>query len=860
MNHTPKTAIAAHIASLFNRKILPLSIVAAASTFGSGVAIAAQEKATKEIEHILVTGSRRNDRTVSESSVPVDIINIEDMVTTGQLEVSQILTTLIPSFNYPNSAVADGTDHSRPAVLRGLAPDHTLVLINGKRRHSSALLNLNGTVGRGSTAVDLNTIPASAIKSIEVLRDGAAAQYGSDAIAGVINIILKDETGGSLSASYGEYNTQMAGVAQLTNVGVGADGNLDFTTGADRKLTDGGITTISGDWGTEIGETGFLNLAFESRSRDGSQRSGFDPREQYKRIDDGSENGALDPRELTIDRYNHKFGKAQIDDLSIFFNSGVNLSETTQLYAFGSYADREGLSGGFYRRAKDSRNILSVYENGFLPHIGTDVTDTAFNIGVKGENHDWSWDVSASLGQNDFSLNVQDSINTSLGKDSPTEFDNGSLVYQQSIINTTANTMVDWDLPNEVFVAIGAEYRHENYEIKVGEEASYITKLDGNGKPIAAGGAQVLSGFSPQSAVDENRNNIAVFVELDTDISDDFNVAYAGRFEDYSDFGSTFTSKLAARYSVNDELSFRGAISSGFRAPSLAQTSYKSIATVFSDGIPSEVGLFPVNEAAAVALGAKKLTAEDSINSTLGFVYENGDFNLTVDAYHITIDDRIVLSENLSGDAVKQILVDAGELNISRARYFTNAIDTTTKGLDIVATYDHDLDQYGSLRFSAALNFNETTVKNIKENPAELSALGGNYKVFSDREVTRFELGTPKSKYNLSAMWKMDEISVNLRATRYGEVVDPSSTPSDPTKKPIHEVLAPKWITDLDASYQMTETVNLAIGVNNLFDQYPQDTVSNVGYKTFNQIFAYSGFSAYGADGRFVYARATYTF
>lgn len=850
MRSINKTAIATHVSSLFNRKILPLSLIAAATSLGGTTAYAAQAEATKDIEHILVTGSRRNDRTVAESSVPVDIINIEDMVTTGQLEVSQVLTTLIPSFNYPNPSIADGTDHSRPAVLRGLAPDHTLVLINGKRRHSSALLNLNGTVGRGSTAVDLNTIPTSAIKSIEVLRDGAAAQYGSDAIAGVINIILKDEIGGSITATYGEYDTQMAGVAQLENVSVGADGNLAFETGGDREVSDGGITTIAGDWGTELGETGFLNLAFESRQRDPSIRSGFDPREQYARLDDGT----LDPRELTFNRYNHKWGKAKVEDLSFFFNMGYNLSETTQLYAFGSYADREGLSAGFYRRAKDSRNVPSIYPDGFLPHIGSDVKDTAFNIGVKGESNDWNWDVSASLGKNDFAFNVQNSVNTSLGANSPTDFENGSLIYQQSVINASANTMKDWGLPNEVFVAIGAEYRNENYEIIAGEEASYITQLDGEGEPVAAGGAQVLSGFSPQSAVDESRHNVAVFVELDTDLSDNVNLAYAGRFEDYSDFGSTFTNKLAARYAVTDDFSFRGAISTGFRAPSLAQTSYKSIATVFSDGIPSEVGLFPVNEKAAVALGAKPLTAEESVNSTFGFVYQYDDFNLTVDAYHITIDDRIVLSENLSGAEVEAILVAAGEVNTTRARYFTNAIDTTTKGIDIVATFDHDMDDLGSLRLSAALNFNDTEVTKIKDNPAELSALGDDYKVFSDREITRFELGTPKSKYNLAAMWKMDEIAVNLRATRYGEVVDASSNPDN------HEVLAPKWITDIDASYQVTEAINLALGVNNLFDQYPQDTVSNIGQSNFNQIFPYSGFSAYGADGRFAYARATYRF
>ena len=850
MKFINKTVIATQVSSLFSRKILPLSLIAAATTFTGGAAFAAEETVQEDVEHILVTGSRRNDRTVSESSVPVDIINIEDMATTGQLEVSQILTTLIPSFNYPNASIADGTDHSRPAVLRGLAPDHTLVLINGKRRHSSALLNLNGTVGRGSSAVDLNTIPTSAIKSIEVLRDGAAAQYGSDAIAGVINIILKDQKGGSISATYGEYNTQMAGSAELTGVSTGADGNLQFTTGEDRKITDGGVTTIAGDWGMDLGESGFLNLAFESRSRNGTQRSGFDPREQYDRLDDGS----LDPREFTVDRYNHKFGKADVDDLSFFYNMGYNLSETTELYSFGSYAYREGLSGGFYRRANDSRNVLSVYPEGFLPHIGSEVADTAFNFGIKGENNDWNWDVSASFGENDFAFQVKNSINTSLGENSPTDFENGSLIYQQSIINAAANTMVDWGLPNEVFVAIGAEYRKENYEIIAGDEASYITALDSFGTPIAAGGAQVLSGFSPESEVDESRHNVALFVEFDTDLSDDFNVSYAGRFEDYSDFGSTFTQKLAGRYALNDYFAFRGAISSGFRAPSLAQSSYKSISTQFSNGVPNEVGTFPVSEEAAIALGAQELDTEESVNSTLGFVFEIGDFNLTVDAYHITIDDRIVLSEDLSGDAVEVILANAGELNTTQVRYFTNAIDTTTKGIDIVATYDFDLNDYGSLRTSAALNFNETEVTHIIDNPSELSALGDEYEVFSFREISRFELGTPRSKYNLSATWKMDEISVNLRATRYGEVVDASSDPEN------HEVLKSKWIADLDASYQLTDSINLAVGVNNLFDQYPQDTVSNIGQSNFNQIFPYSGFSAYGTDGRFMYARATYSF
>ncbi|WP_281560168.1 TonB-dependent receptor [Thalassomonas sp. RHCl1] len=831
-----------------------LALVLAAGAFTSTSALAAQEQAEADVERIIVTGTRRNDRTISESTVPIDVINIEDMATTGQLEVSQVLSSLIPSFNYPHAAVADGTDHARPAVLRGLAPDHTLVLVNGKRRHSSALLNLNGTVGRGSTAVDLNTIPTSAIKSIEILRDGAAAQYGSDAIAGVINIILKDQEGGSISATYGQYETEMAGSPKLTGMGTTLDEDgrtiLDPVTDGDRSRSDGGITTIAGDWGTSLGNEGFIHLAFETRNRQGTDRSGFDPREQYAR----DENDQLDPREFTFDRYNHKFGKADIDDLALFYNFGWYLNEQTELYSFGSYGKRDGLSGGFYRRANDSRNVAEIYPDGFLPHIATEVKDHSLALGVRGEYNDWDWDLSSNYGKNDFSFGVENSLNTSMGVDSPTEFDNGSLVYEQTLVNFSANNSFDFGLPNDVFVALGAEYRHENYQIKAGEEASYITVLDENGDPVGPGGAQVLAGFAPESEVDRSRHNVALFVEFDTDLTDNFNTSYAARYEDYSDFGSSFNHKLAARYEVSDALAFRGAISTGFKAPSLAQTSYKSVATVFENGVPNEVGIFPVDHNAARALGAEQLEAEESVNATLGFVYQLDNFNLTVDAYRITIDDRIVLSENLSGDAVEAILIAAGELNTQRARFFTNAIDTTTKGIDIVATYDLDLNNYGALALSAALNFNDTEVTHLKANPEELNSLGDDYVLFSDREIARFEKGTPKDKYNLAATWTMDDLTATLRATRYGEVTDASSDPDN------HEVLAAKWITDLDVSYQLTDDLQLAVGANNLFDQYPQDTVSNIGSTTFNQIFPYSGFSAYGIDGRFIYGRVSYSF
>ena len=836
-----------------NKKLaLSLAISTALSASFSAANAAEQTNQVEEnIEVISVTGTRRSLRSIAQSTVPVDIISSDDMASTGQLEISQVLANQVPSFNYPSATLSDGTDHARPAVLRGLAPDHTLVLINGKRRHSGALLNLGGTVGRGSTAVDLNMIPTSAIKRVEVLRDGAAAQYGSDAIAGVINIVLKDATeGGSVSVTYGQYDSQMAGVPQLNSTYADENGNLAFNLGDDRHVNDGSTRTISANSGFSLTDNGFVNVSIEYRDNDSTQRSGFDPREQYSRLDDGS----LDPREFTIDRYNHRFGKAALEDYALFYNMGYDLENGFNVYSFGSYSEREGNSGGFYRRAKDSRNVLELYPNGFLPQIATDVKDYSLALGLQGDSGDWTWDVSTNYGRNDFGLGVVNSLNTSLGTNSQTEFDNGAMVYDQFLVNFDANTSVDFGLPDDVFFTIGAEYRRESYKIEQGEEASYITALDNNGNPIAAGGAQVLPGFGPQSATNESRHNVAVFAEFDTYLTDKWNIVLASRYEDYSDFGNTFTSKLAMRYSINDNLSLRGAASTGFRAPSLAQSSYRQISTILENNQPFEVGLFPSSAPAAQALGAKQLDAEDSVNVTAGFVYTQGGFSLTVDAYRIDIDDRIVLSENLSGNAVQQILANAGELNTESVRYFTNAINSRTQGVDIVATYTLDLNTLGDVRLNAAANINDTEVTHVDANPSELNSLGDDYVVFARREVGRFEQGTPDNKLNLSAVWSFNQWQTTLRATRYGEVADISTTSEG------DEYLDAKWIADLEVAYRPNEAWKFAVGANNLFDQYPQATVDNIGYSNFGQIFPYTPYTPYSLDGRFLYGNITYNF
>jgi iron complex outermembrane receptor protein len=835
-----------------NKLALSLAVASALSTSYARGDVAKQGQQLEEsIEVISVTGTRRSLRSVAESTVPVDIITSADMASTGQLEISQVLANQIPSFNYPSATIADGTDHARPAVLRGLAPDHTLVLINGKRRHSGALLNLAGVVGRGSTSVDLNMIPTSAIKRVEVLRDGAAAQYGSDAIAGVINLVLKDASeGGSISLTYGQYDSQMAGAPNLKSTYVDSNGNLGFNLGDDRKVNDGSTRTISANSGFSLADKGFVNVSIEYRDNDSTQRSGFDPREQYNRLDDGS----LDPRELTINRYNHRFGKADLEDYALFYNMGYDLGDGLNVYSFGSYSNREGNSGGFYRRAKDNRNVESLYPNGFLPQIETEVEDYSLALGLDGETDNWTWDVSSNYGRNDFALGVVNSLNTSLGGGSQTEFDNGALVYDQWIVNADANTSLDFGLPDNVFFTIGAEYRRESYKIEQGEEASYITALDANGNPVASGGAQVLSGFGPESVTDKSRYNVSVFTEFDAYITENWNVVFANRYEDYSDFGDTLTSKLASRYIITANLSLRGAISTGFRAPSLAQNSYRQISTVLENSQPFEVGLFPTDASAAKALGAKKLDAENSVNLTAGFMYTQDSFSLTVDAYRIDIDDRVVLSENLTGSAVKQILENAGELNTESVRYFTNAIDSRTQGVDIVASFTLELNDLGDVRLNAAANFNDTEVTNIDDNPAQLNSLGDEYVVFARREVGRFEEGTPDSKWNLSAVWSFNEWQTTLRATRYGEVADISTTADR------DEYLDTKWITDLEIAYRPDAFWKLAVGANNVFDQYPQATVDNIGYSNFSQIFPYTAYTPYSLDGRFLYGNITYSF
>jgi iron complex outermembrane recepter protein len=808
---------------------------------------------------IVVTGTRRTDRTLAESPVPIDVISAESLINSGTTEVNRLLNQLVPSFNFPQPSITDGTDVLRPATLRGLSPDQTLVLVNGKRRHTSALLNINGSVGRGSAAVDLNTIPPLAIERIEVLRDGASSLYGSDAIAGVINIQLRRRPGGRLQFSYGRYHTSLQDVPEVTGVqrqangepALDADGNFVLTTtGRDRRARDGHTVTLAGTMGVAIGGTGYFNLTGEFRDRDATNRAGYDPRRLFPLV-----GGRSDPREFTFDRINHRFGDAQTTDYNLFANAGTELTPEIELYAFGSYGNREGESAGFNRRAIDARNrdfaastttFVPFYPNGFLPLIQSRIEDMSIAGGVRGSTGGWNWDLSAVHGRNTFNFTVANSFNTSFGGQlSQTRFDAGELRFGQYVFNADVQRSIPVAFLQELSVAMGAEHRRENYRIIAGEPQSYQAGPFAGPPFNAPAGAQVFPGFRPANEVDARRNSWSAYGELDADITQIFSMQLAGRYEHYSDFGDTLNGKVAARIAPAAWGALRGSISTGFRAPSLQQQFFATSSTNNIAGTLVEIGTFPVDHPVARALGSQPLRPEKSVNYGIGATLTpGGGFNLTVDYYNVRIDDRIVVTENLQGAAVVALLQAAGFNNITSARFFINGIDTRTTGLDVVGTYRVPDMGLGNFMLTAGFNRNRTRITDR----AVLPTLPG-LTLFGRQESLRIEQGQPRTKINLGVDWDLDAFGATVRTNRFGRVLAPGLT------APTDVELEPRWITDAELRVKPFEGMELAVGANNLFDVYPTRLPAGGVFGVNNHFLPYSSFSPFGFNGRFLYFR-----
>jgi iron complex outermembrane recepter protein len=760
----------------------------------------------------------------AEKAVPVDVIQQEQIESTASSETNQIIQKLAPSFNFPRPTITDGTDTVRPATLRGLGPDQLLVMLNGKRRHASALVNANNSVGRGSSGVDLNTIPASAIESIEILRDGASAQYGSDAIAGVINLVLKSE-------------------AQPLEISAKAG----MTTHGDGQTLD---TALSGGW--KIGR-GAVFATAEFRNRYETNRAERDPRDQI-RLGDALSNPVAQP--------NHHWGDSYMRDIMAFGNLNLPLADDGKqiFYAFGGFSNRHGSHGGFFRRALQAQNHPSIYPLGFLPLIEPRVLDASLTGGVRGAWRTWFYDASIGYGQNEFDFYVTDSLNTSLGPNIPpnqTRFYAGTLGDDLLTVNLDLSKQLKLDgMTSPLNVAVGVEYRNEGYKIEAGEPNSYI---DG-GFPDQFGGrapagAQVFPGFRPSNEIDTDRNSRAIYADLEGDVLPKLRIGVAGRFEEFSDFGDTLNGKLTLRYSPLQQLIFRGAISSGFRAPSLNQSYFSAVSTNFlrdpatGQLAPFEVGTYPVNSDIARALGSTPLEAETSDNYSVGMVWQPlSNLEFTADFFRIDIFDRIVFSGNFTGDQVRPFLAPFG---VTGARFFTNAIDTQTRGFDFVSNYQHSLGARGRLDFSAAYSNNKTKIVAIAETPPQLTGLKET--LFDRIEHRRVECGQPRDNIRLVQRYDAPgSLDVTLRESRYGSFCSFTLLERD------DQHYGATWLADLEVSFDWRQ-YEFAVGIENMFDAMPDENFPGTPQGNFG-IFAYPSQSPFGMNGRYVYTKVGFSF
>jgi iron complex outermembrane recepter protein len=842
------------------KNLLLAAAATIAVTAGAQTAWAQEETAAEDartLETVVTIGTRVANRSALDTAAAVDVVSAESIQNIGVGELNQALAVNLPALNFPRPALADGTDSVRPAALRGLAPDQTLVLVNGKRRHTASLVNVNGTIGRGASAVDLNTIPNLAVSGVEVLRDGASALYGSDAIAGVVNVRLREASeGGAVSASYGWRETEYsAPVITPTAPGVPNPGP-EFT----RERSDGNIWTIGGWKGLSLGESGFLTLTGEYKDQRHTERSGYDHRQQYPAGNAASE--------AIINRFNAWTGEPELEQLSLFANAGYDLQNGAELYGWASFQDRETISAGFFRLPSDTRNVIQIYPNGFLPKINPVTTDYSALGGVRFDFAGWDADASIGYGSNKMDFTIIDTLNRSLGPASGTEFDAGGFEHSQLVANVGfVKGFAVGGLASELNVAWGAEARQETYEIFAGEPDSYrnggvLLPLLGPGctAPTAAqtlaggcataSGSQVFPGFRPANELEEDRTAIGAYLDLEANVTDALLVSAAVRGESYSDFGETLTGKLAARYDFNDAFALRGSIQNGFRAPSLQQQYFTTTSTNFINGVPFDITTFRVDDPIARALGAEDLDAEKSVNYAVGAVFQAGAFNVTVDAYRIDVDDRIVLSENLTAANVQAYLVSQGFIGSGGGRFFINGVDTETTGIDIIANYAFPETAFGSFSATAGANFNKTEVTKVPAIPV-LTGLTPPPVLFARTNVLTLEDGAPKDKFTGQLNWEHGPFEATLRAVRYGEVLVPSNTPA------LDYTLDPKTLIDLEARYTWNDLLTLAVGADNILDEYPDAAPLGLN-STGNTPF--STYSPFGYSGRFIYTKATLNF
>jgi len=818
----------------------------------------------------VTVGSRARHTAAEELAVPVDVFTSEMIALQGATETGQILQSLAPSVNFPHQSVTDATDIVRPFTLRGLSPDHTLVLVNGWRRHQTALVNTfaYGT-GAGSSGVDLNAIPSSAVDRIEVLRDGASAQYGSDAIAGVVNMVLKE----------GQFTP-------FINTSVGRYAPNDFDD-------DGTTVNVNGGWGVSIGR-GSLGLFGEFLDRQPTNRAFADIYEDAGTgVPDSIVDGRVIVKRNPVAQPNHHWGDGLEKDVMTMANFRLPLNDqgTTELYSFGGYSYRQGTGNGYRRCAAScaslgNRSWSEIYPFGYLPEFAPKVTDYSAAAGIRAATNGWSIDLGASYGFNRFDYNVRNTLNVSLGPcldpaspcapgpDSTfgtgdeianqTSFFAGRVQRNELTLGVNAARSMTIGLPAPVNVAVGAAFRSEGYEITRGEVASYV---DGNhlgpdssdGRPYS----QVFPGFRPVDESNSDRTNVGVYVDLETNLTPKFLANVAGRFENYSDFGSLFTGKLAFRFQPSPRLTLRAAGSTGFRAPGIAQSHFSHVSTNVIGGVPTDVFAAPVGDSAARLFGSKPLREETSVNLSAGFAFSpNDNVTLTVDVFQVRIDDRILFSATFDDSVTGAILAANGFNNISGIQYFTNGLDTRTRGLDVTGSVRTPVGSAGGVfELTGAVNYTTNRILRVGPLPAVLDTTPTTETSLID-SVTYIGITEerPDWRATVTGQYSMGRLHALVRGSYYGKFSSAQPGYCDLCR----ERYGAKTLFDAEIGYRFA-SVYLSLGVRNLFDTYPdqpsslQDVGDGNPSKDYNNnfgVFPWAAASPFGYNGRYLYARA----
>lgn len=779
--------------------------------------------ATVSLDTVVITGNRgTQQRTLTNSPVPIDVVSARQLEKTGKPGLMEALSAAIPSLTLPEKTGWDASGMARAPNLRGLSSAEVLVLVNGKRRHSGATLNING-INAGAAPTDLDLIPISAIDHVEVLRDGAAAQYGSDAIAGVINIILKADNSGSA----------------ITHAGIGYDGKK-------------GTLQQSLNKGFEFGQGGVIQLALDARTQNDDNKAGANGYSHEEALDKAGH--------VTYGGY----GTPKIKLGTLGYNAELPVGDSLELYSFTTLSHRKSEQGQNFRLSTIVNTITSGphgYPAGYTPIWYIEEDDFQAAFGGRGQLGQWDLDLSSTYGRNAAEQGTWHNQNPSLGDATPNHFESGTWVSSQLTSNLDATRHFDIGLKKPLDLSLGLEHRKESYQVRDGDWASYAAggycrdNPKSGERECAASGAQVTNGISPEEAHSARRNSLAGYGEIGLNPSEHWYLGSAFRYEHYNrGIGATRSGKLTTRYDFSPAFAVRATYSNGFRAPSLANDLFSFRSTTFGvvDGVYQSInfGVLPVNSAAARALGAGELKPEKSDNLSLGFTYTPlPQFSLTVDAYQIKLHDRITLTGLLQGDEVTQTLLDNGIDSTTGGQYFINGADTRTRGLDVVSNYDQDLGRYGSLHWSAAFNWNQTDIHSYRQG----TEIRGKSYPLLDREARNLLTGVqPKTKLILGGLWSIREWTVNLGLTRYGSYREVN----DAEDRSLDRTWDGKWIADLDIGYHLNKSLELALGAKNLFDSYP----NRQGIASKSQAAGYGTYSPYGFTGGYYYSRLSYSF